>query len=297
MSATNPCASRLLRNEALRASDPSHPARPRRVAERGQIVAFGRGVTLVVDEVDHREDRRETDREPLSPWDLERRAGLGQRALGSNDPLSDEGSARERGRRAQSRRSSGRRAAGGVSATRASMGRTGSAHAMRTKNGMSSSTMSSILASRSGATISHARLRAVRAARACARRAFRRRTLIARFLALPPGATPPGCPGLPALGHCVDRRHRARPAPQLLREIHVARTSPNEPGDHPCRLGTEDRSNRIVRVRRAHRRAIAARRWVCAKAALALRANATTGATSRRIEPEGSRLVHRQRPT
>ena len=55
----------------------------------GQVFALGRGVALVVDEVDHAEDRRQTGGETLSPGDLERQMSLGERAFRTDDSLRD----------------------------------------------------------------------------------------------------------------------------------------------------------------------------------------------------------------
>ena len=69
-----------------------HPTEAERlVAQAGPhpVVARGRRVALVEDEIDHLEDRCEPDGKGVRARDLERHVGLGQRSLRANDPLGD----------------------------------------------------------------------------------------------------------------------------------------------------------------------------------------------------------------
>ena len=87
ISATRPCDLRLLRHEL--GQDAAEPQRL--LAQRGPhpVVAGGRRVALVEDEVDDLEHRRQPAGAIVPARDLERHARLGQGPLGAHDALGD----------------------------------------------------------------------------------------------------------------------------------------------------------------------------------------------------------------
>ncbi len=115
----------------------------RLLAELGPhpVVAGGRRVAFVEDEIDDLEHRREALGKLGPAGHLERNALLGQRPLGPHDALGN-GRLRRPGTRARSPRSSGRRCRRSVSATRASVASTGW-QAVKTRRSRSSPMSSS----------------------------------------------------------------------------------------------------------------------------------------------------------